>query len=179
MNPTDKSNGDPPLTPEDLLLLGLVARGSDWLRAVLCTLARRGIAFRSQHPQRARNLLDMFAPLPAYKGGQFLFDLLEWEDFMLNGSPPPIVSTTLDARALRRAAAALTNIQSYLDGAVQAIPVAEVIASVVVIDDQNLPPIEPGFYLYQDVVLGIVSSTLPLIGMSDVGGERNIEGSDP
>ena len=117
--------------------------------------------------------------MPVYKGGQFLFDLLEWEDFMLNGPAPPIVSTTLDARALRRVAAALTSVQSYLDGAVQATPVADVIASVVVIDDQDLPPIEPGFYLYQDVVLGIVSSTLPLMGMPDVGGGPNIEGGDP
>ena len=28
---------------------------------------------------------------PYYKGGQFLFDLLEWEDFMLDGEPPPLL----------------------------------------------------------------------------------------
>ena len=177
MNPTDRSDGEPLFTPEDLLLLSMVVRGGDWLRAVLCTLARRGIAFRNQYAERAHDWLDALAPLPLYKGGQFLFDLLEWEDFMLDGPPPPIVSTTLDARALRRVATALASVQSYLDGAVQASAMMDVIAPIAALDDQNLPPIEPGFYLYQDVVLGVVNSSLPLMGTLLTQDDPNVGGN--
>jgi hypothetical protein len=97
----------PQLTAEDRLLLASLARGGEWLRALLCTLARRGVALRTASPARARALLDALAPLPLYKGGQFLFDLLEWEDFMLDGPEPPILPTTLDGRALAQIAAQL------------------------------------------------------------------------
>jgi len=38
---------------------------------------------RRDEPERARGLLEALGVWPLYKGGQFLFDLLEWEDFML------------------------------------------------------------------------------------------------
>ncbi|MDZ4721329.1 MAG: hypothetical protein SH847_22945 [Roseiflexaceae bacterium] len=161
MSQPKESNGLAALTPEDLVLLGLVTHGNDWLRAVLCTLARRGVAFRQQGTARAEALLAALAPLPLYKGGQFLFDLLEWEDFMLDGAEPPIVPTTLDAQALNRIAGALQSLRSALDGA----PLTELFPTLSALPatDEQLPPLEPGFYLYQDVVLGVVRSVLPYL----------------
>jgi hypothetical protein len=54
---------------------------------VLCTLARRGGHVRETDPARARQILDELSRSPLYRGGQFLFDLLELEDFMVNGIP--------------------------------------------------------------------------------------------
>lgn len=159
--------------PEDLAALRAVDRGNQWLRAVLCTLARRGVAFRTEHPQRARALLDALAPLPLYKGGQFLFDLLEWEDFMVDGPAPPVVPTTLDAHALQRIAALLRAAQAHLDGAAGA-PGSELDLSgltAVALDDTNLPPLEPGFYLYNDVVLGAIRSAAPLLAAAAQAGQ--------
>ena len=55
-------------------------------------MARRGVAIRQTTPRRARAILDALAPWPFYKGGQFLFDLMEWEDMMIDGEPPPVLS---------------------------------------------------------------------------------------
>jgi hypothetical protein len=76
------------------------------------------VVFRQDDPERASQLLQVLSPFPCYKAGQFLFDLLEWEDFMLDGPEPPI---------------------------------------------------EPGFYLYQDVVLGVVDSALVLMAAGEAG----------
>jgi len=54
------------------------------------------------------------SPFPYYKAGQFLFDLLEWEDFMLDGPEPPIVPTVLDAASLGRLAQWLDELRSAL-----------------------------------------------------------------
>lgn len=148
------------LRPEDLALLESLRQGGQWLRAVLCTLARRGRAFRNSAPDRARALLDALCVYPWYKGGQFLFDLMEWEDFMLDGPPPEIVPTALDAAALARLAAALRRLRAHLDGAAEADLPAAVVASSA-LPEADLPPIEPGMYLYEDVVLGVVLSALP------------------
>jgi hypothetical protein len=158
------------LQPEDLALLAAIRGGNDWLRAVLCTVARRGIAFRLADPERARQIILILSPLPIYKGGQFLFDLMEWEDFMLDGPIPEPVPTTLDARSLVRIAALLDSIRGHLDGAfpggiVGALKV-EVQPSTGENTHEELPPLEGGFYLYQDVVLGLLQSAAPLIQAS-------------
>ena len=60
---------------------------------------------------------------------------------MLDGPPPPLVSGT-ELIAVATRVAALTGIE---------IPVATVQATF-----DALPPIEPGLYLYREVVLGLV-----------------------
>jgi hypothetical protein len=151
---------------EDRALLEWLQRGSGWLRAVTCTLARRGARFRRDEPERARTLLAELSRSPLCKAGQFLFDLLEWEDFMLDGSAPAALSTTLDAAALNRVAGMLRAVQSHLDGAAPAAetPLLALYASATATEaDGELPPLEGGFYLYHDVLLGILQSALPLV----------------
>ena len=152
----------PQLAPEDLILLASVRRGNEWLRAVLCTMARRGVAFRRAHPERASALLEALSTLPLFKGGHFLFDLMEWEDFMLDGPAPPIVPTVLDAAALFRIAAFLEHAKALFDGgAASELSGLQVAGGA--LSDTDLPPLEAGFYLYQDVVLGALASTAPLL----------------
>jgi hypothetical protein len=146
-----------PFEPRDIQLLESLKDGNRWLRGVLCTLARRGVALRRASPERGTAILDALATLPYYKGGQFLFDLLEIEDFMLDGPPPEILPTTLDAGSLQRLAAALRGVKRSLAGEG---PVEETIGVAIEAGFANadLPPLEAGFYLYQDVVLGIWAS---------------------
>ncbi|MBG0854041.1 hypothetical protein I2W78_19865 [Streptomyces spinoverrucosus] len=81
-----------PLPEQDTRLLALLDRGNSRTRAVLCTLARHGVALRLTQPHRADTLLQALAPWPVFKAGQFLFDLLEWEDFMTHGPAPALMS---------------------------------------------------------------------------------------
>jgi hypothetical protein len=154
----------PTVHPGDRALLAAVQQGNAWLRGVACTLARRGVAFREEHPERAEVLLDALASWPLYKAGQFLFDLLELEDFMLDGDEPSVVTTTLDPAALHRLAGFLRSLRRHIDGAA-AQDGAELVtaASTAPEAGRDLPPLEAGFYLYQDVVLGILESTRPLV----------------
>ena len=163
MSASDDHLPDELLQPEDLAVLNSLQSGSSWLRAVLCTLARRGVAFRQGHPSRAKLLLDALSTSPFYKSGQFLFDLLEMEDFMLDDPPPETVPTTLDATTLARLAVLLNTIKGYLDGAVDPLTLDNLEVQVVPgsTSHENLPPLEAGFYLYQDVVLGFVQSVAP------------------
>ena len=152
------------LQPEDFEVLAAVGNGSAWLRAVLCTLARRGAGLRLSEPERAAQLLEALAPLPFYKGGQFIFDLMEWEDFMVDGPPPPVVPTALDSRALGRLAELLKSVQAHLDGASVGgasgvVPPVEVVGGA---SAESLPLLEAGFRLYDDVVLGMIASAAPL-----------------
>jgi hypothetical protein len=156
---------DTPLQPEDFALLESLRQGGEWLRAVLCTLARRGRAFRNAEPERARALLDALSVYPWYKGGQFLFDLMEWEDFMLEGPPPPILPTTLDAAALSRLAASFNRLKAHLDSG-SADAELPAVSGPLLTTDAELPPLEPGMYLYEDVVLGAIRSVLPALRAS-------------
>ena len=142
------------LQPQDVKLLQSLKEGGQWLRAVLCTLARRGVALRRASPERAQAVLEALATFPYYKGGQFLFDLLELEDFMLDGPPSEILPTTLDAGSLQRVAGALNAVKQMLDGQAAVIDTgsAEITGGSMI---GELPPLEAGFYLYQDVVLGV------------------------
>ncbi|MGA8029227.1 MAG: hypothetical protein WB992_18970 [Bryobacteraceae bacterium] len=148
-----------PLQAQDIELIKSLKEGNEWLRAILCTLARRGVELRNASPDRASALLDALSRLPFYKGGQFLFDLLELEDYMLDGPAPEILSTTLDAGALQRLARALNAVKRSLDGQpeVSNTGAAEVEGGSI---QGDLPPLEAGFFLYQDVVLGVWGSVV-------------------
>ncbi len=171
-SPRDEDNRFSHLGAEDLRALESIQHGNVWLRSILCTLARRGVGFRKQYPERSSEILMVLSPLPYYKAGQFLFDLMEWEDFMLDGPPPPVLTTTADAQAFKRLAALLNIIKSYLDGSISqqtkegTTPeelfrqLLKVEISGLIVDDSQLPPLEAGFYLYNDVILGLYVSGL-------------------
>jgi Lamin Tail Domain len=177
--------------PDDRAQLEAIRGANAWVRGLACTLARRGVAFRQADAARSRALLDALSTWPAYRAGQLLFDLLELEDFMVDGEQPDVVLTTLPPAALHRLGELLRAVQRYLDGA-QPDRVAIAVAPAALQrvtgllravkrhldgalrghDGQvaaphpppadlaaTLPPLEAGFYLYDDVVLGLWAST--------------------
>ena len=152
---------DSPLTPEDIAQLAMIQRGNEGLRALLCTLARQGAAFRQAYPDRSQFLCQKLSVYPLYKGGQFLFDLMEWEDFMLDGPPPDLLPPLSLATLLTPLASLFQLFQDYLqrngtapgDQAVLPSP-ARWSESVAPTLPPELPPLESSFYLYRDVVLG-------------------------
>ena len=150
------------LLPEDVETLLAIAQANDWLRAALHTLARRGTALRQQAPDRAFELLQLLSPHPFYKAGQFLFDLLEWEDFIVDGPPPDSIDTIMNTESVRAVSAVLRGLKGYLDGALPRD--MNVITSLdpmsFVTTGEDLPPLEPGFYLYQDIVLGLLNTVI-------------------
>ena len=160
---------DDALRPEDRKLLARVAAGNDWLRSVLCTLARHGTALRREDPARAEELIARLSPWPWFKGGQFLFDLLEWEDFMVDGPPPPALPTVLQPENWERLDNLLASVRALVDAAhptsgasapADAPGISSLVPSVsAMVDrftsDADLPPLEPGLHLYRDVVLGV------------------------
>ncbi|MFF1283969.1 hypothetical protein ACFVY4_24910 [Streptomyces sp. NPDC058299] len=212
-----------PLTPTDHRAFAFLGQVNSSLRQCLCTLARHGVALRRDTPERARLLLDMVRPWPLYKGGQFLFDLMEWEDLMVDGEPPPVLPTerivsaasfpvqwlaaaTSEAPAATRAvpgqrtAAALdlplrllaTTARTAFLGAAQDLtdllgtPTPRTGAQ----DDTEpgpapaqppapeLPPLEAGFYLYEDIILGTLTVLGPLLSDHAASGPED-ESSDP
>ena len=159
---------DDPLRPADLQLLTRIAEGNHWLRSVLCTLARLGTALRHEDPDRAAALIRSLAPWPWFKAGQFLFDLLEWEDFMVDGPPPKPLPSVLQPESWQRLDDLLAQVRVLLDtaqappghggpGAPDAAPRVPGLAATVArfSADAQLPPLEPGLHLYRDVVLGV------------------------
>ncbi|MFF5538149.1 hypothetical protein ACFY71_37855 [Streptomyces cinerochromogenes] len=197
-----------PLTPTDHQAFAFLGHVNSSLRQCLCTLARHGVALRQGTPERARLLLDTVRPWPLYKGGQFLFDLMEWEDLMVDGDPPPLMSTerivsacTLPVQLLAAATAEApgaarlvpgqrtatafdlplrlltTTARTTLLGAAQDLtdllgaptprpgtegdtPTPEPAAEN---PETPLPPLEAGFYLYEDIALGALSVLGPLL----------------
>lgn len=167
------------LLPQDRQLLGRIAAGNDWWRSVLCTLARHGTRLRRDEPARAEQLIAALSPWPWFKAGQFLFDLLEWEDFMVDGPPPPALPTVLQPENWQRLDDLLGAVRALVDaaqpgperatagddaaggGAASAGPLRmslPVSVSAMVArfgSDDELPPLEPGLHLYRDVVLGV------------------------
>ena len=144
---------EPPPHLADEQVRKALAAANHWTRAALCTLARHGAALRRDDPDRARDVLDTLAPWPPYKGGQFLFDLLEWEDFMLDGEPPPLLpleqaltAAGLPLKWLRAATNRGGN--PHEDNASNSPPSSGSPAQ------QDLPPLQSSRYLYQDVILG-------------------------
>lgn len=175
---------DAHLHPQDLVVLAALSQANDWTRAVLCNLARRGAAMRRGEPERARVLLDILGPWPLFKAAQFLFDLMEWEDFMVDGEPPPLLpldrTAVLDlplslVRAVARASLdglpggwepvkhAATAFEASLDR------LATTARSVLAPNNDTsaatpeLPELESGFYLCRDVVLGALGAAGPLL----------------
>lgn len=197
-----------PLTPTDHRAFAFLGQVNSSLRQCLCTLARHGVALRRDAPERARLLLDTVRPWPLYKGGQFLFDLMEWEDLMVDGDPPPVMPTerivsacTLPVQLIagateeapgvaklvpgQRTTAALdlplrlltTTARTTLLGAAQ--DLIDLLGPRTAPDDDagyatdpepatedtvaELPPLEAGFYLYEDIALGALSVLGPLL----------------
>lgn len=130
-----------PLTPVDRKLLAALEGHNLVQRGALCTFARIGILWRRTQPERTRVWLEQLEPYPFYKAGQFLFDLLEVEDFMLDGPPPPSISAA-ELAVIAQRVAKLTGIE---------VPMF----SISLMFDA-LPPLEPGFYLYRDAILGVL-----------------------
>lgn len=148
--------------PVDLKLLAAIRTQDAGLRALLCTLARHGVALRTGAPERAARWLDELSVHPFYKGGQFLFDLLEWEDFMLDGPAPELLDANAARVALDRMSAALRA----LAGAEQPASEGVAIDPMASLRPAALPALEAGFYLYQDVVLGALALITETGGVS-------------
>ena len=184
-----------PLRPQDHQLLARIAAGNGWLRSVLCTLARMGTGLRHEDPERAAAIVRELGPWPWFKAGQFLFDLLEWEDFMVDGPPPDPLPTVLQPESWRLLEDLLERVRGLLDAAQQAstgateaagaasrasastgapaaLPLAAVVARFS--SRADLPPLEPGLHLYRDVVLGVWASAA--LGVPDAPAEENPPG---
>lgn len=123
------------LTDPDRRLLALIAAHDVQLRTGLCTLARLGVQVRRSDPARAEALVLQLEAHPYYKAGQTLFDLLEVEDFMLDGDP---VAPDWPATAT-----VLAPLAKHFGIEVVPLPAFD-----------RLPELEMGFYLYRDVVIG-------------------------
>jgi hypothetical protein len=95
-----------------------------------------------------------------FKGGQFLFDLLEWEDFMLDGDAPPLLHGPALQQALQRLTATLRGISAGLGS-----PMPD--AGTVNLDAASagavpeLPALHSSHYLFHDVVLGALALITP------------------
>lgn len=126
----------------DAALLSRLMPLNDALRGAFCGLARLGVAFRRADAERAQRWITLLEPHPFYKLGQVMFDLLEFEDFMLDGDPPAITA------------------QNILDLANQILEKLQISIPTDVVVPTDLPALETGFYLYRDVVLGLVSLAL-------------------
>jgi len=138
--------------PADLTLLSALTQHNAAVRAVLCTLARRGAAMRRDEPERASAWIDALGVHPYYKGGQFLFDLLEWEDFMLDGEPPPVLDEVALTGVLNQYARMLRALnEAFGQTASEAAPQSWVAGA-----DPDLPPLSASSYLFPDVVLGLI-----------------------
>lgn len=175
MTDADATN---PLTDGDLVALAAVVRGNDWTRSVLCTLARRGVGLRQREPARAQALIDAVSTWPWFKAGQFLFDLMEWEDFMVDGEPPAVLPTVLDATALSRFANLLRQLQGLLDGVtgdsqMQHVHVDGGQAGGGPAGAEDLPELEQGMHLYRDVALGVFATVGPLLEDQQAGPPAN------
>ncbi len=147
------------LEAEDIAKFAAIQRTNEGLRAVLCTLARRGVAFRQSYPERAQAILRTLSTYPLYKGGQFLFDLMEWEDFMLDGVPPEIVSIDFLGTLPESISNLFKSLGNYLNPASnESLTNHQPDEPTLSSSGSQLPVLESSFYLYQDVVLGWFSS---------------------
>jgi hypothetical protein len=148
--------------PADLEMLAALGRWNDWLRALLCTAARRGVALRLREPVRAEQLLVELSRWPWFKGGQFLFDLMEWEDFMVDGSAPPLLPGAFGSRGWSKLTHWLGRLQAAVDIEFEPgstpLRFADEVEEELTASVGELPPLQPGLHLYRDVALGLFAS---------------------
>ncbi|MCC6534085.1 MAG: hypothetical protein IT531_16170 [Burkholderiales bacterium] len=163
----------PPIGREDMALLAELKRLGDWTRAVLCTLARLGVALRNRSPSRARTILDALSVYPPYKAGQFLFDLMEWEDFMLDAPPPPLMPQVFEAMSFERIAAMLDGLRSTIDPAIEQPARGSLRASAAWSVPPDLPALDASRYLYEDVVLGLWDRAIAALDAAPVADESS------
>jgi hypothetical protein len=140
------------LLPGDRAVLSLLRALNGLTRSGLCTLARHGAAVRRDDPERAARLAEVLSAWPLFKGGQFLFDLLEWEDFMLDGDPPPLWPAGEAAMVLAGPVAWLRALLPAA-GAAGSEPAATSTES----EGRELPELRAHFRIYDDVVIGAVT----------------------
>ncbi len=147
--------------PADLNILQQLQRGNEWLRAVLCTLARRGLAFRQAYPLPAQYIMQSLTGLPYYKGGQFMFDLMEWEDFMLDGPPPPVLDSIFNAPMSQQVKAFISTISKYYNAQFSGNnQMSDTAWRDLSLPEGDLPPLDGSIFLFQEVVLGLVISQM-------------------
>ena len=148
--------------PADLNILQQLQRGNEWLRAVLCTLARRGLAFRQAYPLPAQYVIQSITGLPYYKGAQFLFDLMEWEDFMLDGPPPPVLDAIFNAPMSQQLKAFLSTISKMLSAQFGGNNQMNGAANLgdFTFPEGELPPLDGSIFLFQEVILGLMISQM-------------------
>lgn len=152
-------------TPDERLL-ARIEEATLGGRALLCTLARMGMALRRDDPVRAHLLLHATQPHPLYKGGRLLFDVLELEDLMLDGpAPAPVGRATLRSvtgsladlfRALARFASELKAVEdrdALREDAEPPTPRDEEEPA------PDLPELDASEYLYDLVVLGVLAES--------------------
>jgi len=149
---------------DDEKLLARIEGATFGGRALLCTLARMGLALRRDDPVRAHLLLHATQAHPFYKGGRLLFDVLELEDLMLDGpSPAPVGRAALRSLtgSLADLARVLTHLASELKEAGDGEAVGEDPEASAPRDEEepmsDLPELDSSEYLYDLVVLGILA----------------------
>ena len=130
------------LPEADAALLAKLVPLNDSMRGLFCCFARLGVQFRRDDMVRAHQCITLLEPHPFYKLGQVMFDLLEFEDFMLDGDAPEIVSI------------------DFIDAVNRLLKPADLEVPPEFSLPDDLPKLETGFLLYRDVFLGIVSVVL-------------------
>lgn len=156
--------------PSDKLLFAQIERATAGARTLLCTLGRLGKAFRLDESARAGMILLASEAHPVYKGGRLLFDLLELEDLMLDGPQPEALdqqSVTAALRSTIGAFAGLVRVLHEFAGDISresrthdAVPGTNLPPRAAEQEDASmrvLPELDASEYLYDLVVLGILS----------------------
>lgn len=151
-------------------------------RALLCTLARMGMALRRDDPVRAHLLLHATQSHPFYKGGRLLFDVLELEDLMLDGPPPAPASRA----ALRSVAGSLADLFQALTRfarELKAVGDGEALraeAETPALREEepvtDLPELDASEYLYDLVVLGVLAEASRSAGDEREAGPQSSSG---
>ena len=93
---------------------------------------------------------------------------------MVDGPPPPLMPTALEAVAWQRVAERISGIQGLFDGGTGTVGgnarrIADEFDVAMSVAAQDLPQLEPGLHLYRDVVLGLVASAGPALRAENGG----------
>jgi len=155
---------EPPPLDLDRQLVDGIARATLRGRALLCALARRGKLVARDEPLRAGALLAASQASPLYKGARLLFDLLELDDLMLDGPPPPPLAGEDLGASFGELSAAFAAFARALEAIpLEPSPPAEPAADAPERErpaepgpERELPEIDAADYLYDLVVLGVL-----------------------